>query len=133
MSLYIALIHKEPGSDFGVMFPDFPGCVSAGSTMDEALRMGAEALAGHVEMMRRDGDDIPRPRALDQIKAAGEDWIEWEGAIAVGIPLLPAAGRAVRINVTMDERLLAQIDAISSNRSAFLADAARRILGNVSP
>jgi hypothetical protein len=97
--------------------------------MDEALRMGAEALGGHVEMMRRDGDAIPEARTLEQIKAAGEDWIEWDGAVAVAVPLLPAPGRAVRVNVTMDERLLAQIDAVTGNRSAFLADAARRVLG----
>jgi predicted RNase H-like HicB family nuclease len=32
MAEYIALIHKDAGSDFGVSFPDFPGCVTAGST-----------------------------------------------------------------------------------------------------
>ena len=36
MNAYIALIHKEPDSDFGVSFPDLPGCVTAGSTLDEA-------------------------------------------------------------------------------------------------
>jgi len=37
--LYIALIHKERGSDFGVSFPEFPGCVTAGSSVEEAFRM----------------------------------------------------------------------------------------------
>jgi predicted RNase H-like HicB family nuclease len=32
---YPAVIDKEPDSDFGVSFPDFPGCVSAGKTLDQ--------------------------------------------------------------------------------------------------
>jgi predicted RNase H-like HicB family nuclease len=129
MPHYVALIHKEPRSDYGIMFPDFPGCVSAGSSIDEVIRQGTEALAGHVALMRRDGDAIPAPRTLEGIRVAGEDWIEWEGSVAVAVPLLPAPGRAVRINVTLDERLVAEIDAVTSNRSAFLANAARKALG----
>ena len=44
MSTYIALIRKDPDSDYGVDFPDFPGCVTAGSTLDEARSMADEAL-----------------------------------------------------------------------------------------
>jgi predicted RNase H-like HicB family nuclease len=47
----IALIHKESDSDFGVSFPDFPGCVTAGRTIDEAKDMAREALSGHVRVM----------------------------------------------------------------------------------
>jgi predicted RNase H-like HicB family nuclease len=129
MTHYVALIHKEPDSDYGIMFPDFPGCVSAGADFDDALRQGVEALAGHAGLMRRDGEPIPPPRSLEEIRAAAEDWIEWEGAMVAMVPLLPAPGRAVRINVTLDERLVAQIDAVASNRSAFLAEAARKALG----
>jgi len=39
MRAYIALIHKEPDSDYGVSFPDLPGCISAGLTLDEARAM----------------------------------------------------------------------------------------------
>ena len=45
---YIAIIHKEAGSDYGVSFPDFPGCVTAGKTMDEVKDMAIEALAFHI-------------------------------------------------------------------------------------
>ena len=36
MANYIAVVHKDPKSDFGVSFPDFPGCITAGSSIDEA-------------------------------------------------------------------------------------------------
>jgi predicted RNase H-like HicB family nuclease len=45
MAEYIALIHKDPDSDFGVSFPDFPGCVTADATLEEARALAAEALA----------------------------------------------------------------------------------------
>jgi predicted RNase H-like HicB family nuclease len=45
MTTYIGLLRKEKCSDYGVDFPDFPGCITAGRTHDEACRMAAEALA----------------------------------------------------------------------------------------
>ena len=39
MASYVALIRKDPASDYGVDFPDFPGCVTAGRTLEEARRM----------------------------------------------------------------------------------------------
>ena len=90
--------------------------------------MGTEALSIHVDGMRADHEPIPRARTLQEIQNANEDWIDWTGAVIATIPLLPLAGRSVRVNITLDERLLAQIDALTSNRSGFLAEAARRVL-----
>ena len=56
MPHYVALIHKDADSDFGVSFPDFPGLATAGHTLDEARAMAEEALAFHVEGMVEDGD-----------------------------------------------------------------------------
>ncbi len=51
---YVAIIHKDLDSDFGVSFSDFPGCITAGRTLDEAKDMALEALSGHIEVMRED-------------------------------------------------------------------------------
>jgi predicted RNase H-like HicB family nuclease len=59
--LYIALIHKDPDSDYGISFPDLPGVISAGKTLNEAREMGAEALALRLEGMAADGDTTPEP------------------------------------------------------------------------
>ncbi len=61
MRHYIALIHKDGDSDYGVSFPDLPGCISAGADLDEARSMAAEALALHVEGMAEDGLAVPEP------------------------------------------------------------------------
>ena len=46
---YIAYLHKDRDSDYGVSFPDFPGCITAGRTLDEASRLAGEALALHIQ------------------------------------------------------------------------------------
>lgn len=52
----LALVHKDHKSDFGVSFPDFPGCVTAGATLDEAKALAAEALALHFDGLVEDGE-----------------------------------------------------------------------------
>ena len=56
MASYITVVHKDPESDYGVSFPDFPGCVTAGSTIDEAKDMAQQALPFHIKGMLRDGE-----------------------------------------------------------------------------
>jgi predicted RNase H-like HicB family nuclease len=64
---YIAIIHKDPGSDFGVSFPDFPGCITAGRTIEEAKKMALEALTGHIAVMRETGEPVPEPAAPGKV------------------------------------------------------------------
>ncbi len=66
---YIGLIHKEPSSDYGVSFPDFPGCITAGDTLEKARAMAAEALALHIEGMASSGLEIPKPSSADAVVA----------------------------------------------------------------
>ncbi len=128
MTQYIALLHKRRGKGYGVSFPDFPGCTAIGNDLESALREAAEALAFHVDGMHEDGQKIPKPRTLEQVRQDSEDWIEWNGAIVATVPLLPPEGQSLRVQITMDQRLLSRIDAVSKNRSAFLSEAARRLL-----
>ena len=134
MKNYIALFEKAGnGGAYGVVFPDFPGCVSAGDTYEEAVRMAHEALAGHVRFLQTSGEKIPKPRTLEQIKTSWEDWGEWEteNDFVVGyVALLPVKSTALRVNIMMDDSLLAQIDQVTNNRSSFFAEAAKKMLRN---
>lgn len=120
MESYIGLIRKEQGTSYGLDFPDFPGCVSGGETLDQALANGREALALHVEVLLEDGHHIPAPSTLEEVLADAEN----RDALAVLVELPRVKGRATRINITVDEFLLRRIDATARNRSAFLAEAA---------
>jgi predicted RNase H-like HicB family nuclease len=132
MQRYIALIHGEAGS-YGISFPDFPGCISAADTIEEAIAEGTRALALHVDGMREDGDSIPHPRDLESIRAAEEDWIDFDEAIIAVVPLLPARAKSVRVNISMDQTILDLVDreaaARSMNRSEFLTQAALEVMG----
>lgn len=130
MAAYIALLDRAADGSYGVVFPDLPGCASAGDDFEDALRNAAEALAFHVRGLRDDGAPVPPPRDIEAIRAAGEDWYDLAAGVVALVPLLPPPGRVARINITLDERLLAEIDAVAENRSAFLAEAARRALHN---
>ena len=81
MPRYVALVHKDPETSYGVSFPDVPGCISAGETLDEALSNASEALAGHLRLLNSDGEASPEPRDLDAIKEDPELAEELEGAM----------------------------------------------------
>lgn len=127
MTDYIALIHKADDSDYGVSFPDFPGCVTAGTTLDDAHSMAAEALALHVDGMIEDGESIPAPSSLSSIMAVREN----RDAVAM-LVTLPDKPHSVRVNITLPDDLLRQIDehaeAEGYTRSGLLAAAARKLL-----
>ena len=126
---FIAAIHKESNTDFGVSFPDFPGCITAGRTVDEARDMAGEALQGHAALMVEDGMTLPLPGTLEDILKDRD----FAGAAAYFIVNLEAPRpEPVRFNASMDAQLLARIDQrareIGMTRSGFLAEAARKEL-----
>ena len=124
MTAYIALLRKQVDSDFGVEFPDFPGCITAGITLEDARRMAAEALLLHVEGMMEDGDPIPEPSGLDEILT--DPRYTDTAAVLVDVPT--RRPRSVRVNISVPEDVLQAIDRVTDNRSRFLADAAREKL-----
>ena len=64
-----AIIERGP-EGFGVFFPDLPGCVSAGATMQEAALGAEEALSGHLAVSAEYGDKIVDPTPLDTLDAS---------------------------------------------------------------
>ena len=97
---YASFIHRDDAG-YGLSFPDFPGCVSVGDTVDDAVRRGSEALAFHVEGLADDGEPIPSPRSIDAIKADPE-LANWrDRADFVLIPLLLDRGSSRRVNISL--------------------------------
>jgi predicted RNase H-like HicB family nuclease len=127
MRHYIGIIHKDRKSDFGISFPDFPGCVSAGKTLDEARTNGEGALALHVRGMIEDGDAVPAPTSLEKAMRSPD----FRDGVAVLIPLREL-GKSIRVNVTINEETLREIDAYAEEhgltRSGFLQVAAKKVL-----
>lgn len=129
-----ALLEPDGKGGYGVVFPDFPGCVSVGADAETAVHQAAEALALHIEGMLEDETTVPAPSAPD---APLPDWLADEPGTERWIRVLvPVAvpGKARRINVTLEEGLLARLDNAARQhrmtRSAFLANAVRRALAD---
>ena len=76
---YHVVVHKDPGSSYGVTVPDLPGCFSGGDTFEDALSSVKEAIQGHIDVMVMEGYPIPEKRPLDEHKAnedfAGGTWV----------------------------------------------------------
>jgi predicted RNase H-like HicB family nuclease len=133
MQHYIALIDEEDGK-FGVSFPDLPGCTTVGRSFQEALAKAAQVLPFHLEGLAEDGP-VPQPRPFEELvkdRQFYDDAAAVKGkAVVVPVPYDPPA-KPVRLNVSLDESLVARIDAAAKaageTRSGFLAEAARRRL-----
>jgi antitoxin HicB len=66
MPHYIALIHKDADSCYGVSFPDWPGVFTA-DTIDEAMQQAADLVFAAEDWENRDGSKrIPTPRTIDE-------------------------------------------------------------------
>jgi predicted RNase H-like HicB family nuclease len=128
---YPILISKHPRSDFGVIVPDLPGCITVGRTMDEALEMAREAIELHLEGLVEHGQVPPLPRSIETLRAmrrfAGGTWA------VVQVDPAGLRVRVARIGVTMPQRLLDAIDRHArqsgETRSGLLARAAIRYIG----
>ncbi len=124
---YAAVLEKEKDSDFGVFFPDLPGCVTAGKDQHEAMRNAEEALQFHIDGLIEHGLPVPEPDDFQSLKKAHR-----AGYLGVALVRASVHGRPRRVHLTMDENLVAEIDREASaqgyTRSGFLAEAARRMI-----
>ena len=129
MPTYIAVVNQEPGSAFGIHFPDVPGCFSAADDLSSVPAVAQEALSLHLN-----GEPLPSARTLASLKDDPDVRADLAaGAFLIAVPLVRLTGRTTRANVTMDAGLLSAIDEVAKSRgltrSAFLADLARREIG----
>lgn len=123
VTYYPAIIDRS-ASGFGISFPDFPGCIAAGDTVNEAALSGEGALALHVEAMVKDRDTLPDASTLDDIEAG----LHEADDVACVLIRVDAPPKVERVLVSLDSGLLRAIDAVAVNRSAWIADAARAAL-----
>jgi len=120
---YPIAIEHEPGSAYGVRFPDLPGCFSAGDTLAEAIANASEALAFHIEGLLDAGEKIPTPLEIDH-HAADPDFTGVIWAL-VHLDLAALSGKSKRLNISLPERVLRRIDAAAlrngESRSGYIA------------
>lgn len=130
MLIFYPAIVEKGDTGFGVIFPDLPGCVSTGTSVQDAVHHATEALQLHLEGMATDGDPIPPPSGID----AKPDWLSDINEATRALIPTEMPGKTVRVQLTMDEALLRRVDSAASaegfTRSGFLAQAARERLAH---
>jgi predicted RNase H-like HicB family nuclease len=67
MKYAIAVERGDADHAFGVIVPDLPGSFSAVDTFEQAIDNGREAIELHVEGLLDAGEQLPRPRPLDEL------------------------------------------------------------------
>jgi predicted RNase H-like HicB family nuclease len=130
VAIYIALLRKDPDSDFGVDFPDFPDCITAGSTLEETREMAAEALEFHIEGMLEGNLPVPEPSRLEVFMADPEN----AEAIPFPVALPDRLSGAGQIEIILRAAVLEKLDAVAEKRrttgQALLTKAVRRLLAD---
>ena len=121
---YVAVIDKDPGSAYGVRFPEVPGCYSAADSFDDIVPNAIEALSLFFE----DGDPAP-PRGIEAVREQVAGSIA-EGAVLMMIPYVRDRKRVVRVNLSLEKGFLDTLDEAARlrgmTRSAFVQKAAAR-------
>jgi predicted RNase H-like HicB family nuclease len=94
MRHYIAVIHKDATSCYGVLFPDVKGIFTAGDTLDEAFQQAREVLAFAAESWREDtGTEFPKPRSIDELRSDPDFVASSQDAILMAVPFEPSPTR----------------------------------------
>ena len=129
---YPVVIHKDKNSDYGVTFPDLPGCFSAGETIEEALTNAQEAAECHIEGILIDSEPIPVSTAIEKHKD-NPDFKDGVWAL-VDVDLSKLSLKSKRVNITIPERLLNSLDYFAKKhgetRSGVLAQAATEYMAS---
>jgi predicted RNase H-like HicB family nuclease len=120
---YPVVIETGEAGRFSGFFPDLPGCAAAGDTIETCHADAQAALALHLAGMIEDGDPLPDPTPLNDVTVDPDVTVA-----AILLASAPVTGRTTRLNITLDTTLVAAIDSVTTNRSAWLADAALRAL-----
>ena len=129
---YPAVLERGPRATFAVWFPDFPGCVAAARTQEEAIGKAQGALAQSVIESSEQERALPPPTPFEKIALPkGCDLISF---FAVGVePPNPSE----RVNIYLPKALLGRIDTraeeLGMSRSSFFGFAANLALGLKEP
>lgn len=130
MDKYLFPAIFEPGEKKGycITFPDLPGCITEGDTLEESLFMAKDALELHLYGMEEDGDPIPEPTPPEKIKGPEGGFVT---VVEAWMDLVrdEMASRAVKKTLTVPKWLNDKAEEKKINFSQVLQVALKNRLG----
>ena len=106
----IGILEKEPGTLWGIWFPDLPGCIAAAPTSAEVIEQAPDAVAQWIEVNRSDGQVVPAPRPFEDLR--DDAWVAEalaKGHVPIVIPV-PSA------ELGLDDSILQAVDKAAEKR-----------------
>lgn len=100
---YVAFVHGSADGGYGISFPDLPGCIAAGRTMDETVSEGTRALSLHLDGLTQDAAGLPEPRSVQEI-TEDEGLAAWRER--AGLVLIPVV---VQTETQQDKRYIRRL------------------------
>jgi predicted RNase H-like HicB family nuclease len=125
--LYPAVLERGSKATFAAWFPDFPGCVAAGKSQEEAIEKAENALAKAVDLLFEQGRSLPQPTPIERIVLPkGCNFLAY---FIVGVdPPDPSE----RVNVYLPKSLIGRVDRraadLGMSRSSFFGFAVTQAL-----
>jgi predicted RNase H-like HicB family nuclease len=125
---YFGAVEKGRKS-FGIVFPDFWGCVSSGDSLEEVIVMGREALQSHIDTCIDYGDDIPKPSSftLDQVRKQLSTG-HFVALVAVEVDIRKP-GKTVPVQ--LDRSIALSLGSLKIDRTKFISKAVRNELARL--
>ncbi|MGX5805050.1 type II toxin-antitoxin system HicB family antitoxin [Bradyrhizobium sp. Arg314] len=116
--LYPAVLERGAKGTFGAWFPDFPGSVAGGKSLEETIEKAECTLAKAVDLLFEHGKSLPEPTPIDGIVLPkGCDLLAY---FIVGVD---PPDQSERVNVYLPTSLIAEADryaaALGMSRSSF--------------
>jgi len=63
---YPFILEQDDDGSYFIQYPDLPGCMSCGATIEDAINMGEDAKKCWIDSALKDGDFIPEPKTIDE-------------------------------------------------------------------
>jgi len=61
------VVYEKTAGNYSAYVPDLPGCVATGTTRRDVERRIRQAIALHVEELRREKQAVPKPKAWAEL------------------------------------------------------------------
>ena len=79
MTVYPACFYKEKDGGYSVIFPDLDHLATCGDTLEDAVEMAVDCLAGYVDSANEENEVLPKPSDIESIDINAE-YDEYESA-----------------------------------------------------